>query len=225
MKKTIIILLTAFACSTGVYAQLSATNVVPGQINLILHSPISMDVNEISSYFNIRICSDSDNYKTSYLYKFMKFLDFNDATFAEVFGTYMSGITNHVWRYESRSDTIYIHPVTNAVSMMRVGPISVSNMTARAFFDENDVLGLKKNNVKHLERKVWFGFWETEKISLEIQDAYLWEVLDEITSQLKEVYSWHIDGGTLNSGEDIILYFLEKPISPRVYEEERLKNE
>ena len=219
MKKTIIILLTAFACSTGVYAQLSVTNVVPGQINLGLFAEVCLDVNEISRYFNIRICSDYNNQKTSYLHKLKPFLDFNDATFAEVFGTYMNGITNHVWRYESRSDTIYIHPVTNAISMMRVGPISVSNMTARAFFDENDVLGLKKYNVKHLERKVWIGFWETQKISLEIQDAYLWEVLDEITLQLKEVYSWHINGGTLNSGNNLTLGFREKLYPPHAYKE------
>ena len=219
MKKTIIILSTAFACSTGVYAQLSATNVVPGQIRMRLSEPFSMDVNEISSYFNIRICSEYDGTKKSYLYKFPTFLNFTDATFAEVFGTYMNLITNHVWRYESRSDTIYIHPETNAISMMRVGPISVSNMTARAFFNENDVLGLKKNNLKLLEKKIWFGYWETEKISLEIQNAFLWEVLDEIASQLPEIYSWHIDGWTSDSGNNLSLYFLEKPYPPHAYKE------
>ena len=129
--------------------------------------------------------------------------------------SYMTGITNHVWRYESRSDTVYIRPENDAISMMRVGPISVTNMTTRAFFDENDVLELKKHNVKLSNRKMWFGFWETMKISLEIQDAYLWEVLDEITAQIPGMYSWHIGGGTLNSENDINLYFLEKPIPRR----------
>ena len=215
MRKTIVILLTVLACTSGVYAQLSATNVVSGQIELGPLSFLGRDVNQISRDFNIRICSDSDRRDKSYLYKVPSFLNFNDATFAEVFGTYMTGITNHVWRYESKSDTVYIRPANDAISMMRVGPISVTNMTTRAFFSENDVLGLKKHNVKLSNRKMWFGFWETMKISLGIQDAYLWEVLDEIASQVPGMYSWHIDGGTLNSGKEITLDFMEKPYPQR----------
>ena len=197
MKKTIAILVLTIAGSFGIFAQFSTTNALPGEIEFggLFRFEYAMD--ELSKLFNVRICSENNAPLSPLPFLVFESMTFTDATFEEVIGTYFDKVTNHVWRYEGQTDTIYVHPATNAISMVRVGPISVTNLSLRAFFNSDDVLGLKEHGVDFVEYRVdWTSeFWTSPKISLEMDESYLWEVLDAITEQESFFKSWQITPG------------------------------
>ena len=206
MKKTTSIIALAFISSAGVFAQTIMTNAI--QRELTTGSPsrdLTSTMQDISDAFNVRICSESHmsryilpNPEIFHLSRGREFpITFKNATLDEVFGTIMrNDTTNHTWRYESKTDTIFVYPETNAISMMRCGPIYVTNMLARAFFDEHDILGFNGLSVRLLVNRFDEVYWSEQigisNISLEFENAYVWQVLDAIEKQLPFAKSWHI---------------------------------
>ena len=113
-----------------------------------------------------------------------------NATFGHVFDILMESMNNHAWRYENSTDSIYIYPATNAFSMAHIGSVSITNESPRSIFVTKDLLGLGTNKVELASSKLIWG-WPEKEISLELEDAYLWQVLDAITSQIPEGRSWN----------------------------------
>ena len=114
-----------------------------------------------------------------------------NATFGHVLGVLMECMNNHVWRHENDSDSIYIYPATNAFSFTYIGSVSITNESPRSIFETKDLLGLGTNKVKLASSKIIWG-WPAEEISIELEDAYLWQVLDAITSQITNGRSWDL---------------------------------
>ena len=186
-----------FANLITIYAEFNTTNVVPGVIEIMNDGFFYLTINKISREFNVRICSENNIHESPYPYKLLETMTFTNASIGDVLTGFMNGVsvTNHTWKYESKTDSVYVYPTTNAFSMTRVGPIAVTNMTLEAFFEIEDILKLKNNGVEFVRKNMGVGFWEYRKLSLEMDESYLQEVLDAITENVCELDSWQITPG------------------------------
>ena len=63
------------------------------------------------------------------------FATYTNATMAQVWEDVMNANPTYAWRYEEQTDSYYVHPKTNAVSMMHCDPISVTNALVKTFFN------------------------------------------------------------------------------------------
>jgi len=120
---------------------------------------------------------------------------FTNAPFEHVFGTVMNMTTNHVWRYDNNTDTIYIYPETNSVSMIKIGPVAITNAPPMHFHNRDDMLGLKQYGFKHSYGRMDQNLFQNVKINLDFEEAFVWEVLDMICAQMPNKTSWIIDEG------------------------------
>ena len=202
MKNTLTTFAMILAFSTGASAQNPMTNSVQGEIKILATKHFADSLDDISKAFNVLICSE-DNMSsyfrsatggTPHLYQYEDedWKVFSNATFGEVLGYQMRGATNHTWRYESRTDTIYVYPTTNSFTMTRHDRITVTNMTVKAFFDEQDVLGLKACGIYLGGKQHIMMDAKLEKISLDLTDVFVWEILDAITAQLSVATKWSL---------------------------------
>ena len=73
--------------------------------------------------------------------------------------------------------------------MMRCDPISVTNAQFHSFFDESDLLGFKKFNLKFSYNRTTYYFGD-KQVSLDNKNAFVWQILDEICEQLPYVNFW-----------------------------------
>ena len=158
------------------------------ELNAYFHGEIGDAMRGISHDYNIRICSEDSTLRKS------KSMTFTNSTLEHVFGTVMNNATNHIWRYETETETIYVQPETNAVSMIRCGPIAVTNVALQTLVNEIDVLGFKNNHGKKALLIEYRGFnsWMNELITLESEEVYVWEMLDLICSKLSQKRYWQI---------------------------------
>ena len=159
----------------------------------------------ISHYFKVRICTEINTPSED------DFTVLTNATMGQVFNTIMDANTNYVWRYNEQTDAIYVHPKTNAISMMPCDKISVTNMSVKTLFAETDIWGVEgvKINLKG-ERKKNPGiepwYWSDETVTLDFEEgAYVWQILDEIDSQLTNGWFWSIASDPQSS--DCRVYF------------------
>ena len=179
---------------------------------------IELVLNKISHAFNTRVCTEvgTVNYKHLLVKKFpsddvdwvelvgrtpaqnsslalyFPAISFTNATVEHVVNEVVNCVSNYVWRYESATDTFYIHPATNSFIMMKTGPIHVTNMTLQAFFEDNDVLKLRDHGIGFYKRKEFWGVWENKNVSLDFNESCVWEILDEISAQIPILNSWTI---------------------------------
>ena len=165
-------------------------------------------MNNISNSYGIRICTERPiDYKQPNWPKNEQ--AYTNSTFQSVFATIMGYTTNITWRYENSTDSIYVYPATNAITMLRVGPISLTNEPAWKIFYEYDgeveIRKIEGFDLGGRERDDW-----RFEISLEIEEAYLWEVLDAILVQFPGCKSWDIREIPLKNGQRYELrYFCE----------------
>ena len=121
---------------------------------------------------------------------------FTNATFETVFGAVMESMTNHVWRYEAQTDSIYVYPSTNALSMMRCGSVSLKNEPFLNLFNEN---GSTNGIALFTEHKVGVsgGYmdlmsWMFVGLTIELEDPYVWQVFDAIIMKYRHGKFWEI---------------------------------
>ena len=205
---------------SAVFSQSFMTNTVAEcAIPSYGYGNMSKAMHSLSRAYNVRICKEDltghdkrriqnvykeNYYKTNALSEkefAMIYEDFGfdytlsathtNATFGHVLGVLMECMNNHAWRYESSTDSIYIYPATNAFSMTYIGSVSITNESPRSIFVTKDLLGLGTNKVELANSKIIWG-WPAEKISIELEDAYLWQVLDAISSQITNGRSWNL---------------------------------
>ena len=119
-------------------------------------------------------------------------LTFTNATLEHVLDTVVKTMPEHTWRYEAITDTVYIHPMTNSVLTARCDPIFVTNAPS------NSIIGADKTLKPYVfvMPVIWRGrldvSWMDEKVTLECEDAFVWEVLDAIETQLSDKWYWRI---------------------------------
>ena len=221
MKKTIIILAMVIinAISSYSYAQNIMTNSVKGTVSIGDDASLWFFFSDLARAFNVRICSENKKRFYNRSEKSIKYFGetsispykqpmiFTDATFEHAFETVMAGTTNHVWRYDSSNDTIYIYPATNAISLRNIGPISITNATLQNIFYDNDILGLKSLDMLYSINQFDNTYWNDIKITLEFENALLYQVLDAIGSQLPNGELWQIRESQSVLGNRYTLHF------------------
>ena len=172
-------------------AQNSMTNVYNGELTLFdpNNGKIGISMLSIASAFNTRICIEivSDNGHD-------EAISFTNPTMGQVFNNAMEANPDYTWRYENHNDTIYVYPKTNALSMMRVGPVSVTNMLVKTIFEQPDIIGLGSVGIKLSGKSQGMRKWDwtDETVSLEFENAFVWQVFDAIDEQLPKGRLWVI---------------------------------
>ena len=161
---------------------------------------------EISRAYNIRACTEEIiplRHGPSFY--------FENAVLSNVLENVVTGHTNHVWRYENASDSIYIYPETKSISMIRCASVSVTNAPLKALFDENDLLGLKKSGFNCMKIMSDENSLLNETVSLELEEPYVWQVLDAICERLSGFSSWQMQVFYATTGCRYIIYFDKMP--------------
>ena len=183
MKKTIISITLIF--SINVFAQTSLTNLVP--IFVIKQEPLYASMGNNIQWFKQKINSEDATLQKRTP---TNLIDINLQDLTE---TITSNMTNHVWRYESTTDTVYIHPETNAISMTFFNSIAVTNTAVDMLFSMDGELGINKLGIR-FETGIFIGDykWSEKEISFELENVFLWEILDEICAQLDDRKRWHL---------------------------------
>ena len=219
MKKSIVITLATFFAA-NLSAQNSLTNTIPEfllrsspwqnrylmtEIAETFKARINTEINYKNILADIKEIYSSDGIKTKEQQKhdrpgMMKFavtpeMAFTNATLEEVLGTFVENIPNYIWRYDCENDITYVQPVTNSISMTRIGSVSITNGT---FFEVGKIL--YKNNLDYLPSLISYKVngnarrFSEDELSLEFEDAYLYEILDAVVAQIPDASSWTIMG-------------------------------
>ena len=220
MKQTMIIFTLSIVFLDSVFAQSFMTNTIAEcAIPEYKYGKMANAINALSRAYNVRICMEDStandwirilnayeesNYKTNALSEkevimiyenfgvdFTLSATYTNATFGYVLGIIMESMNNHVWRYESSTDSIYIYPATNAFSLTYIGSVSITNKPIKSICETENLLNLATNTIGCVGDKLIWS-WPTENISLELENAYLWQVLDAITSKIRDGRSWEI---------------------------------
>ena len=168
------------------FAQFALTNKLQGKFTTFGPHYWFGTMHQISSAFNIKICTEMNT----------PFQDapmvFTNATLAQILGALSNENPVYEWRFVKQTQTMYAHPKTNALSLMRCNPIFVTNALVRTFFSENDILGFGNDGITLSNGIKSFKSWTDETISLELENAYLWQVLDAINAQHPDKTYWAI---------------------------------
>ena len=187
MKIIIIAFILNTICVINVVAQSFMTNSL-AKVTLTTRGQgeINGAICDISRAYEVRMCSEDATFRLE------KPMSFTNATLGHVLEIIISNATNHVWRYENQTDTIYIHPATNAISMQIIGPVAVTNMPLGNFFAGNQIKNMDIYLAYAISTDGPRMAWMSENITLEFDEAYVWEVLDMISAQLSSEKSWFI---------------------------------
>ena len=220
MRKSIITALPLLI-AVNLFAQNSLTNTISefsinsrswvnlqkiSEISEIFKARISTEINtdlltagiiEISSPTAIKLREQGNTNFTGNLRisTVSKEISFTNTTLEEVIGTFVGNIPNHAWRYDCDKDNIYIHPLTNLVSMTRIGSVSLTNEMVFEFgktlykYDLKLWTRFNPNKISSNERDI-----SQDIISLEFEDAYLYEILDAVVAQIPDARGWTIMG-------------------------------
>ena len=183
--KSITILLFALTLISSARAQNSLTNTVKGVQTIRGPQNIGGAMFDISGA-TVRICSEIN---TSYIDDHMSF---TNATLGHILDNVMNINTNYILRYEASNDSFYVFPATNALTMMRCSPISVTNMPVKTLFKEKDIFGIKKQNTDLADKIAGMWFWADETVTLDFDDAFVWQIMDAICGQLPNGQFWMI---------------------------------
>ena len=207
MKIKIITIVTALACTIIVNAQSFMTNTVAVcKVDDISLDFIVNTMTAISRAYNVRICTESQHGNKS-LKLPNKDMVFTNATFENVFGTFMQATTGMTWRYENETDSIYVYPITNAISMKHYENISWQKTTASDLFDVYDIFGLGTNGIYAMEFDSANGA-TYQKVSLDFENAYMWQILDALETQLMFASPWSIwENEPNNEHRYYVVYF------------------
>jgi len=185
----------------NINAQNSLTNTLNGVYSLF-PDYISQSIADINVFHKIRICSESIN-----PYDGDQML-FTNVVFSQVLEKIIGIYTNHVWKYENETNSFYIYPKTNSFMMTRVGPISITNELVKNLFYEDNFLGFGKIGLELYPELKWS--WTDEVVSLEFEEAYVWEVLDAIDSQLPYKGFWMITDNYVRFWQSTAGYMLKR---------------
>ena len=124
-----------------------------------------------------------------------------NAVLGDMFESGMRNMTNLTWRCDDLSSTIYIYPETNAISMLKIGPVDFNETPIGDLFLSADLLGLQKHGFK-MQKYTLYEF-ARHTVSFKSDDAYLWEILDAIIDQNHLIKSWTIS--QIQNGYSLIL--------------------
>jgi len=202
MKNIIILNVVTLIFTINVSAQSLMTNTI-NNINFKQSDIFNNAIVKISRAYNVRICVENKMYSERQkltrnemdnlsLYYHTMPMAFTNATLETVFDAILHTTTNHVWRYDNNTGTIYIYPETNTVSMIKIGPVCITNAPAKHFHNRNDMLGLKQYNFKHNYGRS-NEILDDVKINLEFEEAYVWEVFDMVCEQMPNKTGWIIN--------------------------------
>ena len=176
--KIIIKLFLVFAFANNIYTQDILTNkVILCELNTRWYGEIEGAMHDISRAYKVRICTEDATLR------YEMPMAFTNMTLAQTIDGFIGSKPDYIWRYERATDSVYVHPKTNALSMIRVGPISVTNAVLKTLFDADDILGFQRLGIK-LTSHWGINSWMDETVSLEFDDAFVWEILDSISMQL-----------------------------------------
>jgi len=190
MKKLLTLIIAVFTAA-NIHAQSFMTNIINKcEIWTNERCEIAGAMQDIAHDYQIRICSEDATLRQGIP------MTFTNATLEHVFTSIMTNATDHTWRYDENTDTIYVYPLTNAITMMRIGPIAITNSPIGDFFYEDDMLNF--HNLGKLRNMLSFypvydgPHLTFENISLEMGESYVWEVLDEICKKATVMNCWQI---------------------------------
>ena len=205
MKNALTTFAIILAFSSNALTHNSVTNIF-SKVELRTGHPgeIERAMLDISDAFNVRICSEGPRLG------FNQAITYTNATLEQVFENVLAGNTNCVLKYENHNGSFYAHPSTNSISMMFYGAISITNIPLKTLFHD-DVLGLKETGLRLSMTKTYQPLWADREISLEMKDAYVWQVLDAICRQLPNAKFWHIHENTIGSQKHNLLRFYTDP--------------
>ncbi|MCL1910526.1 MAG: hypothetical protein FWG05_06300 [Kiritimatiellaeota bacterium] len=178
------------------------------------HGEIAGAMHDIAFAFDTRICSEDATFRNGTA------MTFTNATLEHAFGTIMSNTTGYAWRYDGGTDSVYVHPATNAISMTRRGPISIANATISELLNEHDIFGLGISDgiaVSPTFLPIHTGpDYLSQKISLELGESYVWEILDAICVKAKGVNCWQINEIPPGSRRryEIVFHQINTPFPP-----------
>ena len=165
------------------FAQHSLTNTYTGELGDPNY--IEMALLFIPNAYNVRICFEVEPHDLETI----PTITVTNATLAQTFDSIFNLHTNYMWRYENQTESYYVYPKTNAVTMMRFDPISVTNVQFHSFFYDKDYLGFKNLNLKFAFHHSTFYFWD-KPVSLDFQNAFVWQIFDALCKQLPYVNFW-----------------------------------
>ena len=138
-------------------------------------------------------------------------LTFANATLEHVLDTVVKTMPEHTWRYEAITDTVYIHPITNSLLIARCDPIFATNAPLRSIMDADKTLKPYLFDTS----LIWHGrlnlSWMDEKVTLEYEDAFVWEVLDAIETQLSDKWYWRIHKRNPANESGTIMFYKTSP--------------
>ena len=186
MKNTITFSIFTLVLIASANAQQSLTNTYAGTLKIPSNGGISTAMDDITRVFNVRTCTETVRSSSPVTY-----YTITNTTLSNVLENIINSNTNYIWRYEQQTETFYIQPKTNAVSMYYFGSISSTNMLFKEFLDSSNISQLKKNGVDFIFARPEIRL-KNEHINLEFENAYLWQILDAISIQLPHVIGWKI---------------------------------
>ena len=164
---------------------------------------INAEVDIVSLLSGINEVYSSDGIKTKEqqehdLHGRLKFIGaqemaFTNATLEEIFCAFFENMPSHIWRYDCVKDIIYVQPATNAISMTRIASVSINNDTIFEFQKTLSQLGFDILP-KFISHKINGNMrrFDEDKLSLEFEDAYLYEILDAVVAQIPDARGWII---------------------------------
>ena len=153
------------------------------------HIGAEIDFNQVNA------SSDKTNLSNAEMFKllFVPDMTLTNATLEKTMVTFIGSMENHVWSYNGNKNFVHIQPITNALSMTRIDQVSFTNGT---LFEVGKILskyGLKifpsftQGRIGGNNRRIY-----DDKISLELREAFLCEILDAITGQIPDAVGWTI---------------------------------
>ena len=188
-----------FSMNAGAWEDRNLSSYLSGKFKACINAEV--DIDNLLSGLNEMYSSDvikTNEQQDHDLHGRLKFIEaqemaFTNATLEEIFGTIVENMPGHIWRYDCENGIIYIQPATNAVSMTRVGSVSFTNESA---INVENIL--TKYNLIVLPRFISnkrtgnMREFSRDKISIELEDAYLYEILDAVVGQIPDAMGWTI---------------------------------
>ena len=186
----------------NLFAQNALTNIYTGNLESNGAIDFKEALHEISAVYNVSMSAEFTAPVNETI------MAFTNETLLGVMDAIIGSNTNYLWRYENQTDRIYIHPKTNSVLMMRCDSISITNTPLMSLYEKNGIPKFNEIGLGVFNHSTSYHLMTTE-VSLELENPFVWQVLDAILTQLPDVTNLYIQKPGLRD-YDYTLFFVEK---------------
>ena len=187
MKKALTSLALTSALNLSVFAQNSLTNTFNGKLEIRGPECIGCATYDIAAAYKVRINVEIlpifNHYEAD--------MTVTNATLAQMLEAVMNINTNYVLRYETQTDSYYINPKTNAVSLMKCDQVSITNKPLFELFGEDGVPAFNEIGLGCSVHRANFYVFEVD-VSLDVEDMFVWQILDALEAQIPNLKGWGI---------------------------------